>query len=320
MAFTLPYWFFAVLPLMFLVAALFWGAPLLSMFGELVSLVTGKPFPARCARQMSRLALTPHVLFLLLTAAWGLFSLQKPFWNGELITTNWLILLCGIVVPVLGSLFYLVYDFTWKKARDNKIVHFLLGCLANFSFKYGYWSLVIVGLLIFRTLPLQSPAFIPPMGSALWPLVCLWLPLSVMLAASLGLGYVVLRRNKDDWGRDYYRYAPLFLAKGHILAGLVTLAVLAWLFFSLKGIFNLFLPQIWYPALGTLAAMGLAMLCSISLICTDNPMRLKGLIFLNGLFSYTQIGFLVIAILETLNRYVPGWDIPTFFQLIIMIR
>ncbi|MDY0274477.1 MAG: hypothetical protein RBR42_03445 [Desulfomicrobium sp.] len=317
MAFSLPYWFFAVLPLIFLVAGLFWGAPLLSLCAELGSLITGKPFPSRCARQISRMGIMGHTLFWVLLSIWGLLLLHHPLWTHDLVSTHRILILAGLGVPVVGSLLYLAYDLTWKKARKNKGAHFFLGVVANLALKYGYWSLVVISLVAFRNLPWQSPAFIPPLASALWPVVCLWLPLSVLLAASLGLGYVVLRRNKDDWGRDYYRYAPLFLAKGHLFAGVLTFMVLAWLFFSLQGIFNLFLPQIWYPALVSLAGLALALLCSAWLLCTDNPMRFKGLMFLGVVFSYLHIGFLVIAILETLNRYVPGWDIATFSQLLV---
>ena len=47
MALAVPLWAFALLPLFLLLAALFWGAPAISLVSELIGLVSGKPFPAR---------------------------------------------------------------------------------------------------------------------------------------------------------------------------------------------------------------------------------------------------------------------------------
>jgi hypothetical protein len=69
MELILPHWAFALLPLPLLVASIFWGAPAIALVSELIGIISGKPFPARTARQMSRLALGGHVLFWLLVIA-----------------------------------------------------------------------------------------------------------------------------------------------------------------------------------------------------------------------------------------------------------
>ena len=68
MALTIHLWAFALLPFLLLLAALFWGAPAIALVSELIGLVSGKPFPARAARQLSRLAVMGHALF------WAVFS------------------------------------------------------------------------------------------------------------------------------------------------------------------------------------------------------------------------------------------------------
>lgn len=319
MAFTAPLWAFALLPLFLLLAALFWGAPPISLVSELFGLITGKPFPARCGRQMSRLAVLGHGIFWLFVLSGAAFLIDHALWQSEFVTTNSLMLVLGAALPFFGTLCLIAYDLTWKGARENKTVHFLLGCLANVPIKYGYWFLVVLALLAFRNIPLESPLFVPVLRSPLWSFFCLWPVLSLGLAASLGMCYLVLRRNKDDWGRDYYRFAAPFLAKWHLLAAVATLAVMAWLFFSLKGIFNLYLPQIWYAALASAVSLALASVCSAAVIMAENPMRLKGLMILGLLFSYVQIGLLAVTILETLNRYVPGWSIPTFMPEVLLL-
>ena len=137
--------------------------------------------------------------------------------------------LCCILIPFLSTIVLLIYDLTWKKARDRRGLHIFLGCLGNLGLKYGYWSLVVAALVFFRDIPLTSPAFLPPIRSAWWPLVSLWPVMSLSVAAGMGLFYLMLRRNKDDWGRDYYRFAVPFLGKWQIFSGLGAIGVMLWL-------------------------------------------------------------------------------------------
>jgi hypothetical protein len=136
--------------------------------------------------------------------------------------------------------------------------------------------------------------------------------MSLSAAAGLGLFYLIMRRNKDDWGRDYYRFAAPFLGKWQFVGGIGTLAVLAWLFLSLKGIINLFLPQIFYAGAAGVVCLTAAMLLSLCLWFSENPMRLKGCMLGICLFLYLHCGLILTAVIEALNRYVSGWNIPTF--------
>lgn len=311
MELIVPQWAFALLPLPLLLAALFWGAPAIALVSELIGLISGKPFPARAARQMSRLALGGHVLFWLVIAACAVLLLADPVWQSEFVTGNRLLLIAALALPFFGSVALAGYDLGWKRAKERKTIHFLLGCVANLPIKYGYWALAGLGLLFFRGVSPDSPAFLPPWGSALWPLMALWLPLSLCLAAGIGLCYLLLRRNMDDWGRDYYRFAAPFLAKWHLVCGLIVLAILVWLYASLKGVFNLHLPQIHYAALASAACLGLAMLLSLLISVSENPMRLKLSMVGVAAFSLLHASLLLVAILETFNRYL-GWSVPTF--------
>jgi len=312
MVLSIPSWAFALLPLAFFVAALFWGAPAVALVSELIGAVTGKPFPARCARQISALAVRGHALGWMCVLIAGGVLWSGSFWQSPWATGNRLMLILAMALPLCGTLALVAYDLGWKGARERRLFHILLGCVANVPIKYGYWGLAGLALLAFRDLPPGHPAFLPPASSPLWPLFGLWMPLSLCLAGGLGLGYLVLRRNKDDWGRDYYRYAAPFLGKWQIAGGLMTLAMLVWLFVSLQGVFNLFLPRIFYPGLGSAICLVLAMALSLALCCSENPMRLKGSMAGIIALCYLHCALLVAAICETLTRYVPGWSLPTF--------
>lgn len=312
MTINISLWAYALLPVLFLLAALFWGAPVVALVSELLTMVSGRPFPARVARQVSRLALKGH------SAGWAAVILgavllsMGGFWQSDFVAANRLPLVMTLALPLFGTLALTAYDLGWTGAKERRAVHFLLGCLANVAIKYGYWGLVFVALLAFRPVTVDNPAFLPPWGSALWPLTCLWLPLSLCLAAALGLCFLVLRREADDWGRDYYRYAAPYLAKWHLFGGLLTLALTIWLYLSLKGIFNLHLPQIFQAGLAGLLCLLVAMALSAGLWTSENPMRLKGCMLAIAALSLIHASLTVVAVLETLNRYVPGWSVPTF--------
>jgi hypothetical protein len=311
MELILPHWAFALLPLPLLIAAIFWGAPAIALVSELIGLISGKPFPSRAARQMSRLALGGHVLFWLIAVVCAAALSAHSFWRSAFAVDNRMLLIASAALPLFGSLALAGYDLGWKLIRERRLVHFLLGCVANLPIKYGYWALAGLGLLLFRNVDIDSPAFLPPWGSALWPLMALWLPLSLYLGAGAGLCYLLLRRNADDWGRDYYRFAAPFLAKWHLVCGLVVLLVLIWLYASLKGVFNLHLPQIFYAAMAAVACLGLSMALALLVGTSENPMRLKLSMVGMAALSLVHASLLLVAILETFNRYL-GWSVPTF--------
>lgn len=318
MTFDLPVWAFAPLSLIPLLAALFWGAPLMALISELIGAASGKPFPARAARQLSRLGLWTHGAVWTLVAAAGLLF-YPALEQSEFVRAHRLFLILTALVPFLSTIVLLVYDLTWKKARDQRGLHIFLGCLGNLGLKYGYWSLMAAALVFFRSIPLTSPAFLPPIRSAWWPLASLWPVMSLSVAAGMSLFYLMLRRNKDDWGRDYYRFAVPFLGKWQIFSGMGVLGVTLWLFFSLRGVVNLFLPLIFHAGVGAAACLGTAMLLSLCLCMSAHPMRLKGCMLAVCAFLFLHCGLMLAAVTETLNRYAPGWDVPTFMPWLLRL-
>ena len=318
MEFILPPWAFALLPAPFLLAALFWGAPVIALVSELVGMVTKKPFPIRVGQHGSRLAVLGHALFWILVAGVAAWQWPAP-WASDFAQANQLALLLTFAVPMLGSLFLTAYDLTWKGSKERRAMHFLLGALACLTIKYGYWGLAILALLGFRGIPLDTPAFIPTASSALWPLFALWMPLSLSLAAGLGLCYLVARRSKDDWGRDYYRFAAPFLAKWHILTGLCALGLLVWLGLGLTTTMNLFLPQILYSGVASVVCLVLGMGMSTMISVGDNPMRMKVAMLGVTVLNYLHVGLLLVAACEILTHYIPGWNLPTFVPALLQL-
>lgn len=156
MVLSIPSWAFALLPLAFFVAALFWGAPAVALVSELIGAVTGKPFPARCARQISALAVRGHALGWMCVLIAGGVLWSGSFWQSPWATGNRLMLILAMALPLCGTLALVAYDLGWKGARERRLFHILLGCVANVPIKYGYWGLAGLALLAFRDLPLGT--------------------------------------------------------------------------------------------------------------------------------------------------------------------
>jgi hypothetical protein len=54
------------------------------------------------------------------------------------------------------------------------------------------------------------------------------------------------------------------------------------------------------------------MILSLFVGVSENPMRLKVSMIGTAFFSLVHASLLVVTILETWNRYLPGWSVPTF--------
>lgn len=336
MEFVLSPWAVMLFPLILFLAALFWGAPPMALLSELIGVLRKKPFPTRCAQQLSRLALKGHLGFWLLIILGVAVLFVQPIESAQPVYTfffffaplrltahpDWIsfleanaaLIFVSLLVPLCGTLLLALYDLRWKKAREHRGLHIALGCLASAAIKYSYWTLAVLSVFFFwgtpATLPLSSP---------LWPLLTLWVPLSLYVAGACALVYLVLRREKDDWGRDYYRFAAPFLAAWHIATGCGVLFWYLWLWMSARQTMNLFLPQIFYPWLASIACLILGILLSLAVRFHENPMRLKGCMFVIFLLTYGQTVTLMLAVWETMNRYLPGWSLPTCMPIILKL-
>ena len=118
---------------------------------------------------------------------------------------------------------------------------------------------------------------------------------------------------------DYYCFAVSFLGKWQIFSGLGAIGVMLWLFFSLRGVVNLFLPLIFHASVGAAACLGISMLLSLCLCMSAHPMRLKGCMLAICVFLFLHCGLMLAAVIEALNRYAPGWDVPTFMPWLLRL-
>ncbi|THB62990.1 MAG: hypothetical protein D6E12_17905 [Desulfovibrio sp.] len=197
----------------------------------------------------------------------------------------------------LSLVLMLAYRFTWKALSKAKGAHITLGVVSALTVT----AAIIYVLFLKRTLFLYPVAFtidpslatffgsMPsiPLDSFFWPMLGQVTALAICSCGALGLLYLLARRQRDDFGRDYYAYAAKHFATWAVLAGVVQFPFQTWLYYTLIPILRTTSPMsdILVVSLG-LAALMLALAC----VCWGwvrrgaAPLRKKPAIILGALF------------------------------------
>ncbi|MBU1002893.1 MAG: hypothetical protein KKE73_10255 [Proteobacteria bacterium] len=277
------------------------GAFPLAWLSETLSATSKKVFLKKLGQQLSALG----ILFLAYTlvSVGGSFAVMQATYP-ELIRP-WLDQPL-LIVPMLTALgwfvlFGLLYAFTWRAAKNQPGLHRALGLLATLGVPAVLGMSLCMKLALYTELPQIAPTMeLGPMLSAglghplFAPLVLSSLLLALCCGSGFGLVYLLTRRKRDDFGRDYYTFAARFAAN---IAALCTVSALA----SQAWIAALMLPTLLAEAgpslLGWLTAggAGCALAASITwamIARSENPLRHKPAILLAALLLFlTVAGF-----------------------------
>ncbi|BDQ35619.1 hypothetical protein [Pseudodesulfovibrio portus] len=259
------------------------GSPAVAVLGELSAKTNKKVFFDKYGQQTGSLGL---ILLAFLVVIYGVgigISLYRyprlieqslnpasPFFTGA-------VLLAVFAVAAL------IYFLTWKSMRQAKAPHIILGLIAALS-AIGAVAVVTPAKLFFN-LSQGSPS-----QEALATASAMALPLSAMYgvlvlaaAASLSLAYLVIRRNKDDFGRDYYSFAMKLAARWSMLPMIGFMACQGWLYARLPENIQLIilgtpLAYVWAGVV-ILGAVNVGLWILIAR--NESPLRMKGPAFLS---------------------------------------
>lgn len=180
----------------------------------------------------------------------------------------------------LALLLGVIYRFTWKALKDRKALHRILGLGAAGSGLAGL-GLALAAKLTLAWNPGLTPAtfaalYIESPAPVFWPLLAhtaLW---SLAGASGLGLVYLLLRRNRDDFGRDYYTFAVRHCCRWAALPALLQLgAAAALLAPAWAGIPRPMLGTATGLAAGGAAAAVLAAILLFNVSRAEAPLRHK---------------------------------------------
>jgi len=263
--------------LLFLTAA---GLPLTSAALLFAPSKRVKVFRDKFGQQTATLCLLTGFLGLLCLAACIFVSLTRPNSHFPVLTSPLLIPLAGAFV--LAGLLALVYRAAWQGLKHKRVIHASIGAAATLA----AWAAFYLFIASSRQHPATPSAPAPDLETLIlstgsWIFLFLLCALSLTLAGALSSLYLILRRKKDDFGRDYYNYALKLACKWALFSAVPVLAFHAWLTVMLAG------PMTFSPAArgyaafliwdGPAAALCLLIACVFwaLVLKNQNPLRLK---------------------------------------------
>jgi len=254
------------------------GSPIVAVLGEIAAKTKGKIFYDKFGQQTGAMG---RILMLLLILVWGaaigVTYTRFPQLAARLSDPNTPFLPVFIAAGIF-ILTGLIHFSTWKAMRQTKGAHIALGLCAALA------SVAAIAMAVPAKLTLADPsaeaaALAQPMAL---PLAVMYGLFIVTCAAGLCCAYLVMRRNRDDYGRDYYNFALPLAARWAFIPMLGFLACQGWLFTVMPDVFRTMttgtpLGVVW------LAAVVLGLACAVIwllLARSKSPMRLKGMCFL----------------------------------------
>jgi len=256
------------------------GSAAVAVSSEAAAKVKDRVFLDKYGQQAAAMGAFLFPLFLIILAgSIGLATVRFPQLTSRLLAPGspFIVSLAAMgVFALLGPAYFL----TWKKLRRSKGVHMLLGVGAALAAATGV-AVTVPAKLMAGLPPEAVQAGLGP-GSMVWPMATMHVILSMAAAAGLSCVYLVLRRNRDDFGRDYYRFSLNLASRWAMAAMLGFLACQGWLLAVLPEPLRTMttgtpLGLVWAAG----CALGLAC-CAIWLATarSQTPLRLKGLVFL----------------------------------------
>jgi hypothetical protein len=242
------------------------------------------------------------VLAALVGATWYLVpNFSGPMGNGWA-TIPWL----AVLVPLLaGMIVFLAYRGLWHQLKTRKVLHVGLGLAATLLFWLAYDG----GLVVLR--PLATPVLpatwldglLPPGPALLWRLLALGVLLSLHLAGTYCAAWLLWRRNRDDFGRDYYNYTMRLTARLGFWAGLASVAALVWVVLGLVPAVGEITSRM-TTGLGLYGLGMLVCLCGCAFVAAqENALRHK---FVLGLATAGSIVALAGVLAALANVFWPG--------------
>lgn len=202
------------------------GAAAISFCSSLSGRFSGTVFADKLARQLAEFGVIILGFWLLLVSVrWGLSVVD--WWPAGALGRGFYPLFFDLPgqLVLLATLLSIVLVRTWKRGKRTTGAHMALGGAAT-----ALWALVLALFALAGTRRLESvlpdARMIDHLGLAglAHPLSWLvWGHLLFMAAASgagFGLLYLLMRRNREDYGRDYYIWSVKRCAWWAIISGI----------------------------------------------------------------------------------------------------
>lgn len=288
--------------LLFMLAAL--CGPLFALSTETVFSIKKKTFWDKCALQIAQMSLALGMfVFVLLAACAGFFILQSIAPGEDAVTP-----MLPFVPPLAGLILLMLHLGLWSKLKKARAVHLLLGWT-------GALLLLLVFVAVFFAFVSEAPmpdkiftasgasAFLRDIADTLQEpfILLLFVYLfctGVAAAAGFSQLWLIVRRHKADYGRDYYAFAMRYCAKTAMIFVLVA-TVCGGIFVHLLR--SATAPELMQPLdLGVaLISGGLPLCCCLlwlSITKSETPLRHKPGAFFACIFLFVALCAQIVLI------------------------
>jgi len=215
-----------------------------------------------------------------------------------------LVLLAGLIVFIafspttsrhLGNTYLMLQFYLWACFGVSLGMQALVFCLQaktnlakwlRFSLGVVRWaSYFVFFVLLFMVIHnvFSHLARLPVNNLGFWLGISWFWVVSILLGASVGLIFLVFRRQKDDFGRDYYKFALRSLALWMIVMAGISLLPFLGMLWQLNWTVPL---NFFYYRLGlALFCLGILAMFGLFLRSYAQPMRLKAWFFVLPVFD-----------------------------------
>ncbi len=203
--------------------------PIMSISGQILSLIRQRSAYAKCAKQLASLALflgwfmtlscfyplwirvSPSILELIskMTVdgqAINYLALWEPIKASVYLQAH--VYAAGLLL--FASIFLSIFRFSWKVWKKHRLILQCLAIVASCWYAMAFYGIICIisadnALALGIEYPLSLNAFyVPSLDSSLLTVILFLLPLSFALAGGIATFWLIIRRNRDDFGRDYY--------------------------------------------------------------------------------------------------------------------
>lgn len=288
------------------------GGPFLAVSSEWLSATKGRSFYKKAARQLSLMSLTlGSLIFALFISALIVLTRQQP----ELMAPPYVYPLFAVVgMAALGELFLIFYVVSWNPQKKAGVLHAWLGLKAGGCAA----AALFLGTGFLRRIMHTPPEgmdgaplfdqlisfFSIPLDSLFWPLLVESIALGCAAAGALGAVWLIMVRNRQDYGRDYYNFALPYCARWATAGTVIAIPPAIFAYFQAMRVM---LPELSHdPSLPLLiAACALPLLASglwIALSKSSTPLRHKISIFVAAFCLVAALGIQIY----TLNKMLPS--------------
>lgn len=217
------------------------ASPLIAVVSQRLAVRHSKVFYDKCARQIATMGtMIGGVLFASAAAGTTHLAIQHPdLFEGPFRLP---VFIC-VGALALGMALSTAYTLSWTPLRGNKSLHSLLGGLASVAMLAALFLLLGLAAAMLKpghhVAPQATTAELLLAVYTAIPDARFWFFFAQCVVGGLGAAgmfaqaYLLMRRNQDDFGRDYYKFALPYCTRWSIAPLLLQLIPASWLAFLL---------------------------------------------------------------------------------------